>query len=202
MLSLTRRRFMLTGIAITMVGLSIGFPQKAQAVEATLMKAALTLDEPGERPGLFVASSFEFDLPNALSEALHRGIALYFVHEFQLSKERWYWFDKTKVESRFLIRLAFDPLTRRYRLSYNGLSHSFDTLEQALPYIKSIRRWRVAPSNVIRNADDYVAEIRFRLDATKLPKPMQVVNAGSSDWNISSDWETVAITSDVVSISE
>ena len=197
-----QRRHLLFGSFITLLALGVGFPKKAEAVEATLMKATLSLDEPGERPGLFVSSSFEFDLPNALSEALHRGIALYFVHEFQLSKERWYWFDKTKVESRFLIRLAFDPLTRRYRLSYNGLSHSFDTLEQALPYIKNIRRWRVAPSDAIRNADDYVAEIRFRLDATKLPKPMQVVNAGSSDWNISSDWEPVTITSDVVSISE
>lgn len=201
MFSPLRRRLMLTGIVV-LVGLGGGFPQNANAVEATLMKAELSLDEPGERPGLFVASSFEFDLPHALYEALHRGIALYFTHEFQLAKERWYWFDKTKVESRFMIRLAFDPLTRRYRLSYNGLSHSFDTLEQALPYIKSIRRWRVAPSDVIRNTDDYVAEIRFRLDATKLPKPMQVVNAGSSDWNISSDWEPVAITSDVVSIDE
>ena len=166
------------------------------------MNATLSLDEPGERPGLFVASSFEFDLPSALSEALHRGIALYFVHEFRLSKERWYWFDKTKVESRFLIRLAFDPLTRRYRLSYNGLSHSFDSLEQALPYIKSIRRWRVASSNAIRNTDDYIAEIRFHLDETKLPKPMQVVNVGSSDWNITSDWESITIPSDVVMISE
>ncbi len=196
-----RRRLLLIG-AFALIGFSGGYPQNAHAVEATLMKAELSLDEPGERPGLFVASSFEFDLPHALSEALHRGIALYFVHEFRLSKERWYWFDKTKIESRFMIRLAFDPLTRRYRLSYNGLSHSFDTLEQALPYIKSIRRWRVAPSDVIRNTDDYVAEIRFHLDATKLPKPMQVVNAGSSDWNISSDWELVAITSDVVTITE
>ncbi|MFR6359541.1 MAG: DUF4390 domain-containing protein [Sutterella wadsworthensis] len=38
----------------------------------------------GERSGLFLSSSFEFDLPQALSEALHRGIALYFVHEFRL----------------------------------------------------------------------------------------------------------------------
>ncbi|EJW99665.1 proline rich signal peptide protein [gut metagenome] len=178
------------------------YSQDVYAVEATLMKATLSLDEPGERPGLFVASSFEFDLPNALSEALHRGIPLYFIHEFRLSKERWYWFDKTKVESRFFIRLAFDPLTRRYRLSYNGLSHSFDSLEQALPYIKSIRRWRVASSNAIRNADNYIAEIRFHLDETKLPKPMQVVNVGSSDWNITSDWESITIPADVVMISE
>ncbi|MFR6359542.1 MAG: DUF4390 domain-containing protein [Sutterella wadsworthensis] len=42
-------------------------------------------------------------------------------------KERWYWIDKATIRCRFMIRLAFDPLTRRYRLSYNGLSLSFDT---------------------------------------------------------------------------
>ena len=63
------------------------------------MRAALTLDEPGERSGLFLSSSFEFDLPQALSEALHRGIALYFVHEFRLYKERWYWIDKACSQS-------------------------------------------------------------------------------------------------------
>lgn len=120
---------------------------EARAADATFMRAALTLDEPGERSGLFLSSSFEFDLPQALSEALHRGIALYFVHEFRLYKERWYWIDKATIRCRFMIRLAFDPLTRRYRLSYNGLRSPSTTLEQARPTSKNIRRWRVGPSN-------------------------------------------------------
>lgn len=140
----TRRQTLKLALLAALGASSMTAPE-ARAADATFMRAALTLDEPGERSGLFLSSSFEFDLPQALSEALHRGIALYFVHEFRLYKERWYWIDKATIRCRFMIRLAFDPLTRRYRLSYNGLSLSFDTLEQALPYIKNIRRWRVGP---------------------------------------------------------
>ena len=129
---------------------------------------------------------------------MRAALTLYFVHEFRLYKERWYWIDKATIRCRFMIRLAFDPLTRRYRLSYNGLSLSFDTLEQALPYIKNIRRWRVGPSNAVRNAEDYAAELRFYLDTDKLPKPMQVVNTGSSDWTLTSDWIELPIPAEVI----
>ena len=192
-----RRRLLAASLLAAVISADM-LSSTVRAAEAALMQASISIDEPGEKPGLFINSSFEFDLPQPLSEALHRGIALYFVHEFRLYKDRWYWFDKIKAESRFVIRLAFDPLTRRYRRSYNGLSHSFDTLEQALPYIKNIRRWRVAPSNLIRSAEDYKAEIRFFLDTEKLPKPMQVVNTGSSEWTVSSGWESVPIPADAV----
>ena len=196
-----RRQYLQRGFCALLMASSFTTPV-CFAADATFMHASMSLDEPGERTGLFISSSFEFDLPQALSEALHRGIALYFVHEFRLYKDRWYWFDKAVVSSKFIIRLAFDPLTRRYRLSYNGLSISFDTLNQALPYIKNIRRWRVAPATIIKNTDDFTAELRFSLDATQLPKPMQVVNTGSSEWTVSSNWVTIPIPADVVSLSE
>ena len=66
---------------------------EAEAAKAELMSAALTVDEPGERPGLFIEAHYEFDLPMPLVDAMHRGIALYFSYEFELSKDRWYWFD-------------------------------------------------------------------------------------------------------------
>lgn len=201
MQKITRRQYLRYALLST-IAASMSVATLAHASDATFMRATMSLDEPGEKTGLFVTSSFEFDLPHALSEVLHRGIALYFVHEFRLSKNRWYWLDKVALDSKFIIRLAFDPLTRRYRLSYNGLSLSFDSLEQALPYIKTIRRWRVGASDAIKNTEDYTAEIRFYLDTDQLPKPMQVVNTGSSDWTISSGWINMPIPSDVVLSSE
>ena len=80
-------------------------PATAQAVEATLLAVEITRDEPGERPGLFVADHYEFDLPQPLIDALHRGISLYFTHEFSLVQTRWYWFDKPlqKANSQFAL---------------------------------------------------------------------------------------------------
>lgn len=174
----------------------------AAAADATLMQADLTKNMPGERPGLLVEAHYEFDLPQPLIEALHRGIPLYFVHEFKLLKHRWYWFNKKTIDTRFIIRLSFNPLTRRYAVSYNGLSLNFDTLDQALPFIKNIRRWRVASDDAIQNAEDYSAELRFFLDTEKLPKPMQVTNEDSVDWTVSSGWHNLPISQDVITSAE
>lgn len=180
------------------IGMAAIITIEALAAEATLMQAQVTRDEPGERPGLFVRASYEFDLPQPLIDALHRGIALYFVHEFILTKERWYWTDQHVADSRFVIRLSFNPLTRRYRVSYNGLSLNFDTLEQALPLIKNVRRWRVSSHGIAGSTDDFSAELRLRLDTSKLPKPMQVTNTNSDDWTLESEWHPVKIPDDAI----
>mgnify|MGYP002590748233 FL=1 len=183
------RRFVLAAAAAGTLLVS----SAALAAEATLMRAQLTRDEPGESPGLFLAASYEFDLPQPLREALQRGIALYFRHDFQLRQERWYWLDRTLEERHFFVRLSYDPLTQRY----GGLSQSFDTYEQALPLVKNIRRWRVGPSDVIRDPNDYTAEVRFSLDASKLPKPMQVTTAGADEWTLTSEWTPIEIPPEV-----
>ena len=187
------RRFVLAAAAAGTLLVSAA----ALAAEATLMRAQLTRDEPGESPGLFLAASYEFDLPQPLREALQRGIALYFRHDFQLRQERWYWLDRTLEERHFFVRLSYDPLTQRYRVSYGGLSQNFDTYEQALPLVKNIRRWRVGPSDIIRDPNDYTAEVRFSLDASKLPKPMQVTTAGADEWTLTSEWTPIEIPPEV-----
>lgn len=163
----------------------------AWAVEANLLSYSITRDEPGERSGVFVEAHYEFDFPQALLDALHRGIPLYFRYDFSISKKRWYWLDRPVAESTFSIRLSFNPLTRRYRVSYNGLSLNFDSLEQATPFIKNIRRWWVAPNNVVGDPTNYTAELTFGLDTSQLPKPMQVANTDDNDWTIQSRTENI-----------
>ena len=169
----------------------------AWCARAELMGAKISLDEPGEPPGLFVEAHYEFDLPTPLINAMHRGIALYFAYSFELTKSRWYWLDKEVASSTFTIRLAFNPLTRRYAVSYSGYSLNFDSLEEALPYIKNIRRWRVAGAGDAKPGT--TAELRFGLDVGKLPKPMQVTNQDTDDWNVVSDPAEIPIPTAVMS---
>lgn len=163
------------------------------AARATLMSAKLTQDEPGEAPGLFLSVAYEFELPEPLKEALHRGIPLYFRYDFYLRKERWYWFNKEKATNSHYLRFSFDPLTQRYRISSNGLHQTFDSLEEALPFIKKLYRWRVTPPIVLH--ENYIAKVSFQLDTTKLPKPMQVTGGDDDEWNIRSGRNTVQIPS-------
>ncbi len=165
----------------------------AHAETATLMHGSLSLSEPGESPGLFANTSYEFDIPDELQKALRRGIALYFVHEIRVNKNRWYWLDRKVLDSKTILRLSFNPITRRYRVVTNGLSFEYDSLNQALPFIKNLHHWRISDYNPIGNPQKYTVESRFYLDNTKLPKPMQVTSTSSDDWSISSDWSELPI---------
>jgi hypothetical protein len=107
-----------------------------------VMAAAL---EPGVDNGAIVLNAtFEFELPQALEEAVQKGIALYFNIEFELYRNRWYWFDRKIAASTLVYRLSYSPLTRKYRLARGGLSQSFESLDEALALLKTVRGWKVA----------------------------------------------------------
>lgn len=140
--------------------------------------------------GLYLDVSVEFDLPRSVQDALNRGIPLYFVTEFSIERQRWYWVNKPIVEASLITRLSYSPLTRQYRLSRGGLSQSFDSLSETLAILKSLHGWRVSEDPVIENPEDCVAEVMVRLDTEQLPLPMQVT-IGENDWDLTSDWHSV-----------
>lgn len=142
-----------------------------------------------------VSAQLVFDLPPPVEDALLKGIALYFVVEVDVLRERWYWYDKKVAGVERQMRLAYQPLTRRWRLSHTAgsgreptlglaLSESFDTLEQALAAIKRISRWKLINAAELDPTTKYRAEMRFRLDLTRLPRPFQIGALGQTDWDL------------------
>lgn len=152
-----------------------------------VQSAQLQLADDGEG-ALALDAQFDFDLPPVLEDAVNRGIALYFVVEFELFRPRWYWFDKKLVDAVRTYRLTYSPLTRQYRLATGALAQPFDSLADALATLRRVRGWRVADRALIRPDDDYTAQVRMRLDTSQLPKPLQINALGSRDWNLTSDW--------------
>lgn len=149
-----------------------------------------------------------FELPPAVEDALFKGIALFFVVEVEISRERWYWSDKKMVGVERQMRLAYQPLTRRWRLSHttgNGreptlglaLSESFDSLAQALEAVKRISGWRLMDAAGLDAQLKYRAEMRFRLDLTRLPRPFQIGALGQTDWDLAATVVTSLTTGDV-----
>ena len=142
-------------------------------------------------------AQFVFDLPPVLEDAVNRGIALYFVVEFELFRPRWYWFDKKLIDISRTYRLTYSPLTRQYRLATGALAQPFDSLADALATLRRVRAWRVADRTLIRPDDDYNAQVRMRLDTSQLPKPFQVNALTNRDWTLASDWRNVPISADL-----
>jgi hypothetical protein len=170
-----------------------GLGSAARADERIGVIAAVLEPPTSGGGGLVLNATFEFEMPQALEEAVLKGIAIYFNIEFGLYRKRWYWLDRKVSESTLTYRLSFSPLTRQYRLARGGLSQPFDSLEEALNLLKSVRQWNVIEPGVLSSRDSYDAQVRMRLDVTQLPKPFQVNAITSREWNLASDWREVAV---------
>jgi hypothetical protein len=149
----------------------------------------------GADPGTFVDAQFDFELPLSLREAVDHGIALYFVIELEVSRSRWYWFDKRLLDDSIQYRLSFSPLTRQYRLARGALAQPFDSLDQALATMRRVTQWRVADTSLFDSGKTW-GQIRMRLDTSLLPKPFQVNALTDPDWVLASDWSRLSLASD------
>ena len=142
--------------------------------------------------GYTISADFNFELNQRLEEAVTRGLMLYFVAEFELSKERWYWFDEKLVSRSQTYRLSYHALTRQYRLAIgSGLHQSFSSLPEALAVLSRLRRWQVIDKTDkgLRVGEPVEVALRFRLDVAQLPKPFQITSLGNKDWSLASDWK-------------
>ncbi len=124
--------------------------------------------------GLELSFSTRFELSHAAEEALHKGVPLYFVAEANVLRNRWYWRDARVSRVERTWRLAWQPLTRQYRVSMGGLHQSFQTLDDALNVLRGQSGWRIAEPRDIEDSGGYYVEFSYRLDVSQLPRPMQI----------------------------
>lgn len=143
---------------------------------------------------LAVSADIKFELPSSIEEAMYKGVSLTFVSEIDITRERWYWLDKTVATTSRQTRISYQALTRRWRVlpwSENGgasglgvhLPQTYETLPEALAVAQRIYNWRVAPSAELSDGA-YLMQLRYRLDISQLPKPLQIGLLGQGDWTI------------------
>jgi hypothetical protein len=159
---------------------------QALAAELTALRTERVDD------GIYLSANVKFELPPVVEDALMRGIALIFVADAEIYRERWYWTDKRVASATRSQRLAYQPLTRRWRVSQGGepgaglvaLAQSYDTLAEALAAVERVARWRIAEAADV-DASNHTLSFRFRIDLSQLPRPFQIGIAGQREWQIS-----------------
>ncbi len=147
---------------------------------------------------VFVNAQLNFDLPAPIQDVLLKGIPLFFLAEAEVRRDRWYWYDKKITIATRQMRLAYQPLTRKWRLNVStgsvgslthglggGLPQYFDTLADAMFKVQRISRWRIVELVDLDPDILHSVELSFRLDISKLPRPFQIGLIGQNDWNIS-----------------
>lgn len=142
---------------------------------------------------LWLSTQLKFDLAPAVLDALRKGIPIFFVAEADVLRERWYWTNKKVASAKRQFRLAYQPLTNRWRLNITSgesvepalglaLNQNFDSWNDALNSVRRMSRWKIADASELAGNGRYTVEFRFRLDLTQLPRPLQIGTLGQADW--------------------
>jgi len=135
-----------------------------------------------------------------VEDALLRGVPLYFAWRADVIRPRWYWTDRRVASAHRTLRLAYQPLTRRWRVSLSNepadgnsgaglqyaLHQNFDNLSEALAGVGRVYRWKIAEGAGVADGDpeDYRVEWRMQLDLSLLPRPFQIGVGNQPEWNI------------------
>ena len=157
---------------------------------------------------LMLSAAIHLELPPLVVDAAEKGIPLYFVAEASVLKKRWYWYDKHVSTALRYYRLAYQPLTRRWRLqvsnapiNYSGLGvtlgQSFDELHDALAAVRRIADWKIAPVKDVALDGKEELSFSFKLDVSQLPRPFQFGVSDRPDWNLSAS-QTLTLTAESV----
>ena len=178
-------------LAVCMAWVWLPATSTAAPTEITQLRAERTDD------GLYLSAVVRFEIPPLVEDALLKGIAIFFVVEADLYRDRWYWTDPRVASAARTLRLAYQPLTGRWRVnivsgliaSSSGLratlNQNYDSMAEALSAIQRLTHWKIAESGEVELDASYTLDLTFRLDLTQLPRPFQIGVAGQRDWTIS-----------------
>ena len=89
----------------------------AQSASITTAKFEVTED------GYQLNADIDLQLTAGMQEAVRKGVPLYFIAEFQLTRGRWYWLDQSVISATRDRRIGDSPIAGR----------GYDTLIQPVP---------------------------------------------------------------------
>ncbi len=176
----------LAGLAAgaAMGSLAAGASRPARADTIGVQSAEIRADD----DDYVLNAEFDLTLNATLEEALHRGVPLYFVLEVEIGRPRWWWFDEKVLTSTTQYRIAWNALTRQYRVSSGLFAQTLYSLDEVQRFLSRVTSRPVARRDELQKGARYEAALRLRLDVAQLPKPFQVDALASREWTLQSDW--------------
>ncbi|WP_439114758.1 DUF4390 domain-containing protein [Hydrogenophaga sp.] len=180
-------------LLLTLVALAWLTHTPAQAYEPEILQMGVQRTQ----EALYLSARLKLEPAAAVEDALLKGVPLYFAWQADVYRQRWYWTDKRVSTALRTLRLAYQPLTRRWRLSLSNdasgvtgaglqyaLHQNFDSLADALAGIGRVSRWKVSDAARLQADDKHRVEWRFRLDLSLLPRPFQIGMSNQPEWDI------------------
>jgi hypothetical protein len=170
--------------------LACALPQAARAAAEGTVEITRAYIEAAEE-GYRLNAAYSFDLNHGVEDALQYGVAVNFTTEIAFTRPRWYWFDEKAVTARRTHKLWYNVLTRQYHVQIVGsVQQTFESLDDALFFIRRPTRWVVAPRGALKVGEVYNVTLSMGMDRDFLPKPIQVNAFNNRDWTLSSQKRT------------
>ncbi len=187
----------------------------AQAEGISINNAEIRLGDDGYQ----LSANYSINLNFVVKQALSRGIPIYFVGEYTLTRARWGWLDTAQqalvrhlphfivgdapltrwswlddevFKGDQTVKISYSVLTGRYRISRGALFQNFASLDDALNILARQNSADI-PVKLLKKDEKYIAAARLSLDISQLPKPLQVNALTDSDWTLDSGWYRWAV---------
>ncbi len=181
----------------------------ARAQEAAQESPSASVERTQE--GLLLTARVPAVLPAGLDDLLHKGVPLHFIWQAEVVRPRWYWVDHKVADVTRVVRIAYQPLTRRWRMSVtsalpteampaNALHQSVASLQEVLAVATRVSSWKLVEGESLDPEATYKVHWRLRLDAGPLPRVIQLGFGGSAEGSL--DWEETLTVGPVPAVRE
>lgn len=128
-------------------------------------------------------------LSSIVLEAAERGVPLYFTLDVKIKAPRWWWLDKSIIDTSLTRRMSYNTLTQQWRVATGDLYLPVASLQEALAVMENVRGWPVAPLDRFEPNIRYEGAVRIRLDTTHLARPLQLDARNRGAWSLTSPWK-------------
>jgi len=145
--------------------------------------------------GLRLSARLALDFPPDLEAVLLRGVPVHFVWQAEVRRPRWYWTPEHIASVQRVVRLAYQPLTGRWRVSVisgplnqaalgTALHQNLESFADAMAAATSVSRWRLLSAEELPQGSTLRVDFEFRLDDGLLPRPFQLLAPQSAGWSV------------------
>lgn len=148
-----------------------------ERIEPLVIRGQLSLD-----------IDIDLQLNATMMQAVTRGVPLYFSLDLEIEQPRWWWLNKTIVDAALERRLSYNALTRSWRVSTGDLSIPAASYDEALKLLTRIRDWPVVMTDRFEPQEQYLGQVRIRLDTDRLARPLQM-DSKRDNWALASPWK-------------
>jgi len=172
--------------------LTTTLPGHLWAESVTIQQVEIMLQD--ER--YLIDASIHFEFNERVLDALQHGVPLTIELQLQVVRKGARFWEQSRVNLQLYRILRFHALTQLYEIQSleHDSSQSFATRDIAITALGEFQSLPVVDQRQLAKDEHYAIKLRAILDIESLPLTLRPLAYLTSDWNLSSGWQTYPLT--------